>query len=450
MLVVPNIVFWIIAPKVQQVRGLFVIEYSFIACLYPFIKRRLFFVIWILFAIYDLALAVCSLFFMDVFELVHALNKIPSVSVGDLGKWAGILLLFILVIVALLRLLVKYDSTFPFLRFRFLWPMMLAGLVMLVVNNYTHALHISLPHSKKDIVSAPVQSAVHATIQVIIKSQAKKEIEHLGSAAKTVFANEPDSIAANKEVLVLVESWGLLNNKALQQAILQPLYDLVKKHPYTIHEGTNQYKYLTQEGEFRELTGYIFHYYQVHDSWVRQNSLLIEKQQRGYHIVGMHGNSSKFYRRHMIWPVLGVQEMYFDEDFAKLSMPLCGNNEFKGVCDTAIDSWLFNRIDQHPQQKEFYYWVTLNTHLPIMEVRNDDFNRFAEKWKQEGIPGSVLQLAYQHRLLFIDMARKLSRQPAANIHIALIGDHAPPFITPEERNQYNDKLVPYVEIRSAH
>jgi phosphoglycerol transferase MdoB-like AlkP superfamily enzyme len=253
-------------------------------------------------------------------------------------------------------------------------------------------------------------------------------------------------MAAGKEALILVESLGLLNNKELQHELLQPLYALAKNQQYAIREGTAPYKYLTQAGEFRELTGYVFHYYQVRDNWVKENSLLIKKQQQGYHVIGVHGNTAKFYRRHIIWPVLGVQEMYFSEEFDKLSMPLCGSNEFRGICDTAVTTWLLANMNKQPARKEFYYWVTLNTHLPLVEILDEGYKSFAAKWKEQGIPEDVLQMAYQHQLLFQDLAGKLSKPGSPKAHILLVGDHAPPFIDPADRKMYDAKLAPYIEL----
>ncbi len=257
---------------------------------------------------------------------------------------------------------------------------------------------------------------------------------------------EPPATASKKEALILVESWGLLTNKDLQREVQQPLYDLTRENQYSIKTGTTPYKYLTQAGEFRELTGYVFHYYQVKDIWVKENSLLIKKQQQGYHITGIHGNTGRFYRRQMIWPVLGVQEMYFAEEFAKLSMPLCGSDIFRGVCDTAINTWLLGKMNSLPERKEFYYWVTLNTHLPLVEIRDAAYNQFAAKWKPQGITEHILQIAYQQQLLFKDLAAKLGKPGAPKAHILLVGDHAPPYIDPADRKLYDGEVVPYIEL----
>jgi hypothetical protein len=439
ILVVPNILFWLLGLKVNLTRGVFVLEYLLIASLYPYINRKLFITTWVLFAIYDLFYSATSLFFMDFLEIAHALTKVPAMPLVDMLKWAGMLILFIGVVFGLLTLLMRYDVKHRVMHLRFLWP-------LIILCFFINAFSAQKAQANKSIVSAPSWPFIKAVQHAIIKSTAKRNIELLGSAAKKIFIEAPGSGQVKKEALILVESWGLLADSSLQHEVMQPLSELSKQNLYTIKEGTTSYKYLTQAGEFRELTGYVFHYYQVKDSWVKENSLLVKKQQQGYHVVGIHGNTGQFYRRQMIWPILGVQEMHFSEDFAKQNMPLCGSYEFKGVCDTAINTWLLNTMNRQPNRKEFYYWVTLNTHLPLIEVHDEGYTKFAQKWKQRGITENILQMAYQHQMLFKDLAGKLSKPGSSKAHILLVGDHAPPFIDPADRKLLNDHLVPYVEL----
>jgi phosphoglycerol transferase MdoB-like AlkP superfamily enzyme len=127
-------------------------------------------------------------------------------------------------------------------------------------------------------------------------------------------------------------------------------------------------------------------------------------------------------------------------------MPTCGHETFRGVCDTAINTWLLNTMNRQPEKKEFYYWVTLTTHLPLVEVHDEDYRKFAEKFNGQGITEKLMQLAYQQQQLFKDLAGKLRKPGMPKVHILLVGDHAPPVIAPAERRLYNEQLIPYVEL----
>jgi hypothetical protein len=55
-------------------------------------------------------------------------------------------------------------------------------------------------------------------------------------------------------------------------------------------------------------------------------------------------------------------------------------------------------------------------------------------------------LAYQQRIVFRDLADKLSQPGSPKGHILLVGDHAPPFIDPNDHKMYDAQLVPYIEL----
>ena len=451
ILVVPNIICWIIQSKVFMIRGIFVWEYFLIACLYPYLNRRLFMVIWVLFSIFDMVFATCSFFFMDFFEIIHALAKIPALSLVDVLKWTGLLILLIGITLAMFVLMERHNRSYPFLRFKFLWPFIVGMLIVDFFNGQGPLRRWSprLYNTHNNIISVPSYTLILSIRDALFSGKMNNShVEYLGSVAQTIFAQQPDSAAYKKQVLILVESWGLLKDSALQREILSPLYQLNANHSYELREGHTRFKYLTQAGEFREITGYLYHSYQVHEERVKQNSIFIKKQQQGYHVIGLHGNTWLFYRRHIMWPALGVQEMYFSEDFNKLSMPLCGGNEFRGICDTAINTWLFNNMHRQPERKEFYYWVTLSTHIPLVKIHDEDYNMFAEKWKAKGMSENILQMAYQDRLLFKDLAEKLSKPGSPKVHMLLVGDHAPPCYDPADRKWYDAQLVPYIELKS--
>lgn len=448
MLVLPNIIFWIVSPGVYLIRGVFVMEYFILACLYPYISRKLFITLWLLFAIYDMVYSSTSLFFMGFAEIIHALAKLPKIPFTSFLLWTGLLLLLLSLTWLLVRLLIRYNKTVPFLHPRFILPLLFVCLIIDFFNPQGRNKRWALLSVHRNIVSTPSWSFIN-TFRFSLKKQQieKTEKNYLGSIAQKVFDKVPHSVEDKKELLVMVESWGLLKDKDLHNEVLKPMYDLLHKQQYRINEGANRYRYLTQAGELREITGYLSYYYQADNEFNKQNSLFFKKQQQGYHVVGVHGFSYEFYNRQRIWPELGIQEMYFSDKLKEASLPECGNQFFTGICDTAICTWLLNYAKKQPDRKEFFYWVTLNTHLPLEERTDNDYKQFAKKWEQKGIKDKILQLAYQHKLLFGYLAKQLSDPVSPKVHVLLVGDHAPPFIDPDERNMYDNNNVPWVELR---
>ena len=71
---------------------------------------------------------------------------------------------------------------------------------------------------------------------------------------------------------------------------------------------------------------------------------------------------------------------------------------------------------------------------------------FHKSMASKGISENILQLAYQQRTVFSDLAEKLSQPGSPKAHILLVGDHAPPFIDPGDHKMYDEQLVPYIEL----
>jgi phosphoglycerol transferase MdoB-like AlkP superfamily enzyme len=163
----------------------------------------------------------------------------------------------------------------------------------------------------------------------------------------------------------------------------------------------------------------------------------------------LHGYASAFYDRRNWWPALGIQEAYFAEKFKSFGMPICGNQFFRSVCDTAIASWIFSYAGRNPGRKEFFYWVTVNTHLPLQERKEESFRAFYTKWKKSGVDNETLRLCYEFRAFFADLAKKCSDTFSPKMHVLLIGDHAPPYIDPDLRKLFSATQVPYVELLPA-
>jgi hypothetical protein len=252
---------------------------------------------------------------------------------------------------------------------------------------------------------------------------------------------------SKKQMLVLVESWGLLKDSVIEKSITGSLRIVAAEKGYKVNEGITNYKFLTQIAEMRELTGYYSAFAGADSSFMRKHSVLFAKQDQGYGVIGVHGYGSGFYNRRKWWPALGVQQMYFAEQFTELGLPFGGNTFFRGAEDTAIGRWIFQRAASNPDTREFYYWLTLNTHLPLDERNDNAYASFRSAWKNRSFGGDVIRLTFQVKELFDSIAQQIrSGSGSGNMHILIVGDHAPPFIDPSKRGCFDSKFVPYIEL----
>jgi phosphoglycerol transferase MdoB-like AlkP superfamily enzyme len=162
-------------------------------------------------------------------------------------------------------------------------------------------------------------------------------------------------------------------------------------------------------------------------------------------VLGLHGYAAGFYNRAKWWPFLGVQETYFANEFAVRGLTFGGNAFFRGAEDTAIATWLVRKANQEPERKEFYYWVTLSTHLPLEKIKDTAYENFKTRFTKTGYDNDVLQLSFQLREFFKKLSAALQLS-GTRIHVLIVGDHAPPFINPDERAAYDSGHVPYIEL----
>jgi len=448
-LVIPNILFWLLDTRMYLIRGIFVAEYFFIALLYPYISRRVFNILWLTFALFDLIFASTSLFFMDFAQMLEALSGLTHISSWQVVKLVFLASIFVFISWLLLILLKKIDGRIHFLKPKII----LTYLLLVILIDYVggaNTLNVKSDQAtlriNQNVISVPIFSV---GLHIVWSFRKEKEwgVTPARSVAKEVFGVDNSSDTAERiQLLVLVESWGSLKNEQLQRNITRPLHEMAAKKEYILREGLTPYRFLTQIAEMREITGYLRTFPSQDTAFIRKNSLFIEKQRQGYQVVGLHGYASGFYNREKCWPALGVQQMFFAKEFSSYGLRFGGNPFFRGATDTAIANWLMNQIALQKERKMFYYWVTLNTHLPLSNRNDAGFRSYVHQWKESGIDSEVLQLSYQLTEFFTVLAEAINRS-GTRMHVLLVGDHAPPFVDRAQREVYDPQFVPFMELK---
>lgn len=446
--VMANIIFWLLAYKLYLIRGVFVLEYFILAMLYPYLSRKIFIVCWIVLSLYDLLYSTTNMLFMGFVDMYKAALEVQHITLARFSLWIALVILVILVFWGVARLLVYSHNKTGFLHPRYMIAVSLVFLLLDFFNggNTLSGQYRDTRYIAANIISCPGGSLCRNIYNSIGKAKEKYKYQPFPSVAKKVFR---DSVAGQpKEMLILVESWGILRDTALRDFIMQPIRQL--EGDYTIEVGKTQYKYLTQAAELRELTGFLVNENDITTSFADRNSLLQQKIKSGYAVLGVHGYSSGFYNRQRWWPVLGMQQMYFAPELKKMGISSCGKDLFIGACDTAIGHWLFSRMQLEPSKKEFYYWLTLNTHLPLIDNESNEYRDFAALWLAKGLHAKIVQMAYQHYCLYRNLAAEIKKLSSCRPHILIVGDHAPPFLERSIREYYEPGVVNYINITPAN
>jgi hypothetical protein len=231
---------------------------------------------------------------------------------------------------------------------------------------------------------------------------------------------------------VVVESMGVPGN-ALARQWLESQVTSIDPHRWDVTVATTRFDGATTAGELRIMCGLKGSYLAVESSKV--DACLPRKfRAMSYRTTAMHGFSSRMFNRHIWWRAIGFESVRFAEDFSQHT-PLCGT-VFRGVCDTfLVDEAL--RLADSPSS--YVYLLTLNTHLPL--TYGELPRAIQDICEKEAIAEGACQMIGQQGMLLRHISTRLAAS-AATPFVRIVGDHAPPFASLENRKQFDQTLVP--------
>lgn len=243
-------------------------------------------------------------------------------------------------------------------------------------------------------------------------------------------------------VLVVVESMGRLRDSGGFTREFAPFSDPRLLQRYTVRMGTVPFTGATIAGEMRELCRLRTGLEITGNTLKNRQPCLPERYRRaGYDAVAFHGFRGTMFQRSEWYPLLGFTATHFLDDMTDQRQ--C-DGAFYGVCDEAIVSMMDRRLQAQRQgtaPPQFLYWMTLNSHLAV-----DEQSAPAEVCPVAANRHVCAHLAYVQKVL--DSVKQLALDPAIGpTHIMLVGDHAPPFITPDDRNRFNSSVVPFIYLQ---
>lgn len=245
-------------------------------------------------------------------------------------------------------------------------------------------------------------------------------------------------------VLVVVESWGLANDRRLRDALIEPYTNKAIHSRYQIAEGSVPFNGATIAAEARELCGNMFGYHVLDASANELKNCLPDRMKLlGYYSLGLHGMTGNFFWRSRWYRTIGFDEQIFHSQFKSQGLPDCAG-AFTGTCDASIAAWIGRRLQAKSDRPYFVHWMTLDSHLPVpippqlpqappctAELSLPPRTALCS-WFQivENVHASIAQLA-------------LIPSDRGTIFV-LVGDHAPPFGDPTLRRQFSQTDVPYL------
>lgn len=246
-------------------------------------------------------------------------------------------------------------------------------------------------------------------------------------------------------LVVIVEAMGRPTDPALARA-----FERIWQRPelasrYTITSGATPFFGSTTAAELRELCQRWGNYDEI--AGPQSGCLPARLAKRGYQTASFHAFTPQFFDRNRWYPQIGLHENRFGADLMAAGASYCPN-VFPGACDRDVPAQIAARITR-ARQPQFVYWLTLNSHLPIVANRelgtadcaalgpamDADFPMICRLFTIWGDTAAAL-------------AKAVTRPDFPPTHILVVGDHMPPFTHQKSRLKFDPAQVPWILLKA--
>jgi hypothetical protein len=245
-------------------------------------------------------------------------------------------------------------------------------------------------------------------------------------------------------VEIVVESWGADDSGIIDKRLLS-LYETPQiRNRYQIITGYVPFTGLTVYGETRELCDSTIGFAILRNpvSSSLGPCLPMRMKAMGYRTLGVHGYFGGMYGRYLWYPRLGFDSVWFMRRLHSQGLTDC-KGAFPGICDAQIAEWLGNQLARTPTPL-FVHWMTLNSHLPLpsrLSGLNDVGCEFDPLVRDREPLCAWFKLEYQVHSSIAALASRNDIPPSAFV---IVGDHQPPFASPDLRGRFADNQVPFL------
>lgn len=246
-------------------------------------------------------------------------------------------------------------------------------------------------------------------------------------------------------LLVVVEAMGEPRDPALRTR-----FDKIWMRPelaarYEITRGSTRFFGSTTSGEIRELCGHWGDYREIHAA--QSGCLPAMLKRHGYTTTAIHAFHSSFFERDRWYPMVGFQRSIFGKQLLKSGAHLC-RSVFYGPCDREVPGLIAQHF-QSSRGPQFVYWLTLNSHLPIVEntdLRTESCLRLGGGMDHE-YP-MVCRLFAVWEDTADALIQTINRPDFPPTHVLIVGDHMPPLTRQQSRLLFHAERVPWILLRS--
>ncbi|PJE48075.1 MAG: hypothetical protein CUR34_00920 [Sediminibacterium sp.] len=299
-------------------------------------------------------------------------------------------------------------------------------------------------------VESPIKKQVHqgniagfastSVVSFLININAQVEKPKQNTTQSITFETFKNDSLSN-QMLILVESFGLLKNRDDQQIIENNINETFKKNNWKIKWGKTPFEGSTTRAEIRELLNSNGDYrYLIRNNDI--NSIFNIKHAQGYYTNAAHSYNGTMFERNIWWKNIGIKAPLFSESFQQKNaykLKLNTESPFISIQDETTFDFLQNESKKNT--KNFAYLLTVNSHIPfnISDLKNkgrikllsNNFENLTE------LNGQLIRI-----INFLSHVANNLDSTKFN-KVLIVGDHMPPFNSKASRSLYDSKHVPY-------
>lgn len=433
-------------------------EYLFLPVVLILVRKRLYRIaILIGLILLDIVYNLSHLYFFDLFNY---LEKLPSLFISKFQIYFLIVFIiaFSLFIVLCLLLVILFEKKLVyFSKNRLVSNLLLSCILFVMVYGVDFFKGVTMIGKKPyDVAHLNIGKSlikdVYHDYGVFKKGRKKvheladfKNINSDSSLAYKYFYNSN----YNNEMLVMLESWGLMENEILRSLQILPFIQL-DTSKYMVRFEKSYFTGGTTHAESRELLNKESEaYYSV----INRNScdiksLIQRKNDLQYYTSAVQSFSTSYSLGQKFREIVGFKNIkgytYFHDT---LRLPLNYNNHYQAVDDEDVFSYVFK--NQSKMFKSFTYCLTINTHLPLV-LSNDQktepgFQKIRSTYASLFPSEESIESYYRINQELKRLAETIVKSDMDMVLI--IGDHPPPFVLNSEREAFSSVYVPAIIIK---
>jgi hypothetical protein len=246
-------------------------------------------------------------------------------------------------------------------------------------------------------------------------------------------------------LVVMVEAMGQPVDPSLRRRLVDLWAPAPVRRRYAVTTGETLFYGSTTAAEIRELCGRWGDYQPLRET-SDAACLPARLARRGYGTQAWHSFSGSFFDRSSWYPKVGFQKLLFSREIRAAGAATCPG-VFPGACDRDVPRQIAAAL-KRAEKPQFLYWLTVNTHLPVLKDSNlgtDRCDRFDARLDAR------LPMTCRLFQLYSETGRALSAEILAEdfpaTDILIVGDHMPPFFERTNRDGFMPDRVPWILLR---